>query len=170
MHKFIIAAAAAATFATPALAQETASPFSGPRVGVMVGAGGDDITDFDGTTIGVEAGYDWEVGEGGILGLGVEYQTDLGDLAFDINETAVLARVGATVGTSGLVYFNGGYTRLSAGSTPFDKPGEDGWRMGLGGEYAFGGRGPSVKLEQRYLHYGDGVHAHQTVAGVAFRF
>ena len=169
MHKFIIAAAAAATLATPALAQETAAPFSGPRVGVFVGAGGDDITDFDGTTIGVEAGYDWDVGEGGVVGLGLEYQTDLGDLAFDINEAAVLARVGAKVGSSGLVYFNGGYTRISAGATPFDKPGEDGWRLGLGGEFALGA-GPSLKLEQRYLHYGDGVHAHQTVAGVNFRF
>ena len=169
MRKFIIAAAAAATLATPAMAQDAASPFAGPRVGIAIGSGGDDPFDFDGTTIGVDVGYDWDAG-GAVVGVGLEYQTDLGDGFFDANETAVTARVGGVVGQSVLVYVTGGYTRVALGSTPFGSPGGDGFRLGVGGEFALGGGGTSLKIEQRYGNYGNGVDFHQTVAGINFRF
>ena len=167
---FAVAAAATTLLAAPAFAQDTAvSPFSGPRVGVTVGTGGDDFIDFDGATIGVDAGDDWDMG-GAVVGLGVEYQTDLGDDFFDVNETALIARVGAKVGPSALVYVNGGYTHISSGATPFGDLGADGYRLGGGAEFALGGGGTALKLEQRYLDYGNGADAFQTVAGLSFRF
>lgn len=163
------AAAALSLVATPAFAQDAATPFSGARLGVTVGTGGNDVIDFDGTTVGVEAGYDFDMG-GAVVGIGAEYQTDLGDDFFDVNESAILARVGAKVGTNALVYASGGYTHISSGSTPFGNNGADGYRVGGGVEFALGNGGTSLKLEQRYLDYGHGADSFQTVAGLGFRF
>src|SRR5688500_5571622 len=58
MRKLILAALAASTFiATPALAAN----FSGTRVGATIGTGGDDPLDFDGATVGVEIGHDFDL-------------------------------------------------------------------------------------------------------------
>ena len=168
MRKFLLIAAAAAAFATPAAAQDAAAPFTGPRIGLNVGTGGDDPVDFDGVTVGVEAGYDFDLG-GAVGGIGVEYQTDLGDNFFDVNETAVIGRIGGKAGERVLIYLAGGYTRIAAGSTPFGSPGADGFRVGIGGEFLLGTSGTSLKIEQRYSDY-SGAHLHQTVAGLNFRF
>ena len=172
MRKYLLAAAAAALpfAAAPAFAQDAASPFSGARVGVTVGTGGDDIVDFDGATIGIDAGFDWDMGSA-VFGVGAEYQTDLGDDFLDVNETALLARIGAKVGEKALVYASGGYTHLSSGSSPFGGVGADGFRIGGGVEFALGATGgTALKIEQRYLDYGNGANAWQTVAGLGFRF
>jgi outer membrane immunogenic protein len=173
MRTLLTAAAVAALSlaATPAFAQDAApaSIFSGPRLGVVVGTGGEDIGDFDGATIGVDAGYDWDLG-GAVFGVGAEYQTDLGDDIFDVNETALLARVGAKAGDRALVYASGGYTHISSGATPFGGASADGYRIGGGVELALGDSGTSLKLEQRYLDYGNGADVFQTVAGLSFRF
>lgn len=163
-----LAALALTASVTPAAAQETvASNFSGARVGMNIGVGGDDITDFDGATVGVELGYDWDLGSS-VAGISAEYQTDLNDDFLDVNESALLGRFGAKVGANTLIYVNGGLTRVSTGSTPFGGIKEDGIRGGVGAEFAFGGT--SLKIEQRYLDYGNGVNIWQTVAGVGFRF
>ena len=165
MRKLIFAALAASTLiAAPAMAAD----FTGPRVGATIGAGGDDPFDFDATTIGLELGYEWDLG-GAVVGVGTEYQTDLGDLFLDINETALLARVGGKAGPNALLYVSGGLTRISDGISPFDG-GEDGYRLGGGVEFGLGNGGTSLKLEQRYLDYGGGASVWQTVAGVGVRF
>jgi outer membrane immunogenic protein len=173
LRKFLTVAALAAStlLAAPAFAQTAtvAGPFSGPRVGVNVGTGGDDFIDFDGATIGIDAGYDFDLG-GAVVGFGAEYQTDLGDDFLDVNETALLARVGAKVGTKALVYASGGYTHISTGSSPFEGLGADGYRIGAGAEVLVGTGGTSLKIEQRYRDYGNGADGFQTVAGVNFRF
>lgn len=171
MRTYLLAAAAALTLtATPAFAQDAATPFTGARVGVTVGTGGNNFIDFDGATIGVDAGYDFDLG-GAVMGFGAEYQTDLGDDFFDVNETALIARVGAKVGTKALVYASGGYTHISSGATPFGNIGADGYRIGGGVEFALGSTGSTaLKIEQRYLNYGNGADAFQTVAGLGFRF
>jgi outer membrane immunogenic protein len=169
MRTYLLAATAAvAMLATPAFAQDAATPFTGARLGVTVGTGGNNFIDFDGATVGVEAGYDFDMG-GAVVGIGAEYQTDLGDDFFDVNESALLARVGAKVGTNALVYASGGYTHISSGATPFGNLGADGYRVGGGVEFALNG-GTSLKLEQRYLDYGNGADSFQTVAGLGFRF
>ncbi len=171
MRKFLVATAAAVSFlATPAIAQDVvAGPFDGTRVGVTLGTGGDDPFDFDGTTVGIDVGYDWDRG-GAVFGIGAEYQTDLGDDFLDVNETALLARVGVKAGERALVYATGGYTRISSGSSPFEGITEDGFRVGGGAEFALGDGGTSLKIEERYLDYGNGANAWQTVAGLSFRF
>ena len=173
MRTLLTAAAAAALTlaATPALAQDAApaSIFSGPRVGVVVGTGGDDIGDFDGATISVDAGYDWDLG-GAVFVVCAEYLTDIGDDFLDVNETALLARIGAKAGDRALVYATGGYSHLSSGATPFGGVGVDGFRIGAGAEFALGEGGTSLKLEQRYMDYGSGANAHLTTAGLSFRF
>ena len=164
MRKFILAATVAALSlsAAPAFAQE-ASSFTGPRIAVNIGTGGDDFIDFDGQTVGVEVGYDFDAG-GAVMGIGAEYQTDLGDDIFEFSESAIIARVGARVGSKALLFGTGGYTRLSDSAMPFGGNGADGYRLGVGVEF---GR---FKVEQRYSDYGSGVNAWQTVAGLNFRF
>ena len=166
MRKIILAALAASSFiAAPAMAAD----FSGTRVGVTVGAGGDDLLDYDGTTVGVELGHDWDMGST-VFGIGAEYETDLGDDFLEVNQTALLARLGAKVGANALVYATGGLTRISDGASPFDD-GEEGFRLGGGVEFGLGKTGgTSLKLEQRYLDYGNGANAWQTVAGLGLRF
>jgi outer membrane immunogenic protein len=163
------AAAVAALFATPAFAQDTAAnDMSGARAAIIVGTGGNKVVDFDGQTIGFEVGYDWNLGETAVAGVAVQYDTDLGSGIFDANGTAVIGRVGGKVGTSGLVYVGGGYTRVSEGVTPFDD-GIDGVRGLIGVEFGVG-QNLTLKLEQRYSNYELGLHLHQTVAGIGFRF
>lgn len=167
MRNSLLAAAVAAVTlgATPALAQERGT-FTGARAGVTVGTGGNNFIDFDNQTIGVDAGYDFDAGNV-VVGVGAEYQTDLGDDIFDVNETALLGRVGVKAGSNALVYGTGGYTRASTGATPFGGNGEDGYRLGAGVEFG----GPmSFKVEQRYFDYGAGADGWQTVAGLVFRF
>ena len=171
MKKTILAASVAAlTFiSAPAFAQDSAGPFTGARAGVLVGTGGNNFVDFDGQTIGIDAGYDFDL-NGAVVGIGAEYQTDIGDDFLDVNETALLLRVGGkAVEQNVLVYFSGGYTRISDGGTPFGDNSEDGYRLGLGVEVALNARA-ALKIEQRYFDYGGGNDANQTVAGLSFRF
>jgi hypothetical protein len=173
-NTFLAASAAALAFiSTPAFAQDASPAYSGPRIGVVIGSGGADPFEYEGETIGVDAGYDFEIGNGtAVAGIGVEYQTDLGDAFLDINETAILGRVGGKfAGSNTLLYVNGGYTRISTGATPFGDITEDGFRGGVGIEFPIGNSGPSIKIEQRYLNYGgEGGEVFQTAAGLSFRF
>lgn len=167
MQKILLAASAAALslFAVPASAQDTGS-FTGGRAGVLIGTGGNNVIDFDSQTIGIDAGYDFDAGNV-VVGVGAEYQTELGNDIFNVNETALLGRVGVKAGSNALVYGTGGYTRVGSGATPFSGNGEDGYRVGAGVEFG----GPmSFKVEQRYSNYGGGADGWQTVAGLNFRF
>lgn len=167
MQKFLLAASAAALAlgGAPAIAQD-AGTFTGARAGVLVGTGGNNVIDFDDQTIGVDVGYDFDAG-GTVVGIGAEYQTDLGSDFLDYSETALLARVGVRAGTNALVYGTGGYTRIADSGVPFGGNGEDGYRVGAGVEFG----GPmSFKVEQRYSNYGRGADGWQTVAGLNFRF
>ena len=158
MKKIVLAAAASLVFATPAFAAD----FAGPRIGATVGIAGDDVFDTDGETFGLEAGYDWDLGQA-IAGVQVEYQDDFdNDLG---HELAATARVGAKVGTSAIIYVTGGYSRFDAGSFNLD-----GARVGLGTEIALGTSGANLKIEQRYANYELGAELFQTVVGVGFRF
>lgn len=159
MKTYILAAVASLAFATPAFAAD----FAGPRVGATLGVAGDDIFDTDAVTFGVEAGYDWQVGTGAVVGLQAEYQNDF-DNDFG-RELAATARVGGIVGDRALVYVAGGYSNIDVG--PFSV---DGVRAGLGVEFNIGDSGANLKVEQRYGNYELGAELFQTVVGVGFRF
>ena len=169
MRKLILAALAASAFvAAPAAAQETTGLFSGARLGATIGTGGDDPFDFDGTTVGLDLGYDWDTG-GAVIGIGAEYETDLGDDFLDVNQTALYLRAGGKVSPNALLYASAGLARISDGASPFDD-GEEGVRVGAGLELGVGSGGSSLRVEQRYVDYGGGANAWQTVAGFNIRF
>jgi outer membrane immunogenic protein len=167
------ALAASALLATPAFAQSadaTSTNFTGLRAGVTASTGGNNVVDFDGQTVGVELGYDIDLG-GAVAGIGVEYQNGIAGDFIQGNETAVTARVGAKVGGNALVYATGALTRFTSGDLPFDGDGHDSaYRLGGGVEFGLGNGGTTLKVEQRYTDTGGGVDGFQTLVGLGFRF
>jgi len=156
-----VALAATAFVATPALAQDASADatFTGPRIGVNVGFADDDIFGTESFTYGAEVGYDHAVG-GVVLGITGEIQ-DNDEIT---RELALTGRVGARVGSKGLVYATGGYSNIRAYGVNVD-----GFRIGAGAELAVGGKG-FVKLEQRYGNYEYGIDLYQTLIGGGIRF
>jgi outer membrane immunogenic protein len=158
-----VALAATALFASPAMAQDTASTststFTGPRIGANVGFADDNIFGTEAFTYGAELGYDFDVG-GAVLGITGEVQ-DNKDIT---RELAVTARAGVRVGSNALLYATGGYSNIRAYGVNVD-----GFRLGAGAELAIGEHG-FVKLEQRYGNYEYGIDLYQTLIGGGFRF
>lgn len=154
-----VALAATAFVATPAMAQDAAATFTGPRIGVNVGFADDDIFGTEAFTYGADVGYDFAAG-GAVLGVTAEIE-DSKDLT---RALALTARAGARVGSNGLVYVAGGYSNLRASGVSVD-----GFRLAVGGELALGSNA-FVKLEQRYGNYEYGIDLHQSVIGAGFRF
>ena len=160
MNRILIVALAATAFvATPAMAQDAAPTFTGARVGVNVGFADDNIFGTESFTYGADVGYDFAAG-GAILGVTAEIE-DSKDLT---RALALTARAGARVGSNGLLYVAGGYSNLRAYGVSVD-----GFRLAAGGELALGSKA-YVKLEQRYGNYEYGIDLHQTVIGAGIRF
>lgn len=157
-----IALAATAFAATPALAQDTATAdasFTGPRIGANVGFYNDDVIGVDEFSYGAEVGYDFAAGNA-VLGVTAEIQ----DSKEITRELALTGRAGARVGSNGLLYATGGYSNLRAYGVNLD-----GFKVGVGGELAVGGRG-YAKVEQLYNNYEYGVDGWQTRVGFGLRF
>lgn len=201
MTKFIAvsALALAATFATPAMAQDANVPFDGPYVAAMagwdkvridtpIGGGSDDgvlfggVVGFDknirGVVIGVEGEYaDSNVKESAdnVLALGDRVSLKTGrDLYAGV-------RLGGEVAPGFLVYAKGGYTNAKIkGSyddgavvvTDSDKL--EGYRLGAGVETNVSGF--LARVEYRYSDYGHyegtGIQPdrHQVAAMLGYRF
>ena len=160
MNRILTVALAATAFAaTPALAQDTAATFTGPRIGGNLGIADEDLFGTEDFTYGAEVGYDMAAG-GAILGLSAEIQA-----SDDIDrELALTARAGARVGNHGLLYVTGGYSNVRAYGINLD-----GFRLGVGAEVGLGTKG-FVKFEQRYGNYEYGLELYQTVLGAGIRF
>lgn len=165
MKRILIAAALAATVATPALAQEAdtaaaETTFTGPRIGAEIGVADDDIFGTEGFTYGIEAGYDFDLG-GAIAGIqaGIQDSDDTG------RELSIGGRIGAPVSKNALIYGNVAYSNIEV----FEDFEIDGVRFGLGLEIA-PTKNVYVKAEQRYANYELGAELWQTVVGVGFRF
>ncbi|MBX3595566.1 outer membrane beta-barrel protein [Sphingomonas sp.] len=199
MRNLILAALAAGTLATPALAQD-ATPFSGPRGEGVVGW--DHLSDDNGTpsssssgvVYGGALGYDVRSGNT-VFGPEVELtgastDTRTPSLAVAGDEFKLDAgrdlyagvRAGVVVGDSTLLYAKGGYTnarvdyRYTNGAvTIADGRNMDGWRVGAGVEQQLGGK-VYLKGEYRYSDYGKfkgynaSVDRNQVVAGIGVRF
>ena len=154
-----IALAATAFVATPAMAQDAAPTFTGPRIGVNVGFADDNIFGTEAFTYGADVGYDFAVG-GAVLGITAEIE-DSKDIS---RELALTGRAGARVGSKGLLYVAGGYSNVRAYGINFD-----GFRLAVGGELALGSKA-YAKVEQRYGNYDYGVELYQTMIGAGIRF
>ncbi|MBU3077244.1 outer membrane protein [Sphingomonas quercus] len=188
MRNLVLAAMFAATAAAPALAQDAAASFTGPRVEGIVGWDrvSNDGHD-DGVTYGVGAGYDMRFGN---LVAGVE--TELSDsnvkqcYGVSVGGNGVCAsmgrdiyvggRVGTVLGDRTLLYAKAGYTNARASLAVTTPNGTtrahenlDGVRVGAGAEYALTSNA-YLKAEYRYSNYQDGFSRNQLVGGFGFRF
>lgn len=155
---YSIMAVAGLALATPALAQD----FSGPRVGVELGVVGDDFASTDETTYGVNAGYDFDLGNT-VLGGTVAYNRQFNDNGANVREIAVSARAGIKATPATLVYATGGYSNIDT-----DFGDVDGYKVGLGVEHSFGRT--YVGLETRYGNYQHGGELYQSAVTLGLRF
>ena len=151
-----IAAAAVATFATPAFAQDMGDADNGGLfVGALAGydtvqlesAGGEDADD-QGVLYGVTAGYDIDVGKA-VLGIEAEVSDttisdDVGDAGLDIYGGL---RLGYEMDDNDIIYLKAGYTNVDID----DADNLEGVRVGGGFEHNFGGF--FGRLEYRYSNY-----------------
>ena len=160
---FAMVAAAAAMFATPALADD----FTGPRVAATVGYG--TVDKADAPTFGAQVGWDAAVG-GAVFGLTGEYL----ETAKAGRDLSVTGRVGTRIGETSLVYALGGYTNRDDRYTELNR---DGYRFGVGLETATARLGANgfAGVEYRYSSYEPrglagrpDSHQVQVMAGVRF--
>jgi outer membrane immunogenic protein len=162
----LFASVAALATATPAFAQDAApapvsvGTFTGGHIGAQVGFADDDAFGTEIFTYGVDAGYDYDLGQT-VVGATVEAQ-DSDDTGRDLS---IVARAGVKATPTVLIYALGGYSNLKV----VDGLKIDGFRAG-GGVEAKIGPNFSVKLEQRYTDYEYDAHVWQTVLGAGFRF
>lgn len=188
-----IAVLFATTLATPAFAQ-SAPPPSGFRIEAV---GGYDLTQINGDTggavFGLGAGYDFQVGRRGSLGIeaeGVDSTTDgcltnfaqPGDSLCSAagRELYVGGRAGIWVGSRVQLYARAGYTNARFRTTYDDgvagSAGDftisqnlDGVRVGAGAQFRIG-QHTYLGAEYRYSNYEGGGDRSQVVGTLGFRF
>lgn len=162
MKKIVLAAAALAATATPAMA----NPFTGVRAEVTAGV--DDVTakvrtqdiDLTDITYGAAVGFDAELYKNVIVGL----EANL-DNVFDRRNVGASARLGYVVADKVLVYGKVGYANWKQTTTRE----LEGLRLGGGVEANLAG--PVYgKVEYRYTDFDRGVGQHGALVGVGLRF
>lgn len=160
----LLGAVAAFAAATPAVAQDAVpapvSAFTGGHIGANVGFADEDIFGTEVFTYGIDAGYDYDLGQA-VIGATVEAQ-DSKDTGRDLS---IVGRAGVKAAPTVLVYGLAGYTNLKV----IDGLKVDGWRVGAGVEAVVAPHF-SVKVEQRYSDYEYDAHIWQTLVGAGFRF
>lgn len=175
MKKYVLAAAIAAGFAAPAMAQDNAA-FTGFRVEGLVGydnVGVSGLKNPDGVLYGVGIGYDMAAG-GAVIGIEADVTDSSAKVSLpgpDIEtdrDLYVGARVGAIVG-SGLLYVKAGYTNARIEVNGLGGSNGDGFRAGAGYEYVISAKS-FVKVEYRYSNYEADLTRNQVVAGFGVRF
>lgn len=195
MRKFILAALAASTMATPAFAQTTGNaPGTGLRIEGIVGYDNARVPDINSSGVVYGAGVGYDIGMGSaVVGVDAEFTdstVEECENGFNNANDEICAgfgrdlyiggRVGARVGSNALIYGRLGYTNAHLNleyEDGLNVPGDDfslsedldGIRVGGGAEI---GIGPNsfVKAEYRYSNYEQDVERHQVVAGFGFRF
>ncbi|HYU95090.1 MAG TPA: outer membrane beta-barrel protein [Sphingomicrobium sp.] len=174
---YLAAAAAAFAFATPAMAQDTAS--TGPaaptgfRVEALVGWDRPSIDGFhdNGILFGVGAGYDVAVGNAVSLGVDVEASdsTAKKDGVSTRRDLYAGGRVNFAVSPNANVYVRGGYTNARFHIEDAGSGNADGFRVAGGGQFGIGGKA-YVGGEYRYSNYEAGIERHQVALTVGTRF
>ena len=177
MKIYLIAAAAAATVASPAFAQTDEGSFQGAHVEGVVGYDKLDVNtpgtkNPDGVVYGVAGGYDLQTGNVvyGIEGEATDSSAKIRQPGFAADaerDLYVGGRIGYASGKA-LIYGKVGYTNARIDSNLGATNG-DGLRVGAGVEYKLGGN-LFAKGEYRYSNYEGGVSRNQVVGGIGFRF
>lgn len=153
----LVAAAALAVAATPALANE----FTGVRAEVTAGV--DSVTrglDTTDVTYGVGVGFDAELYKNVIVGVEANV-----DNVFDRRNIGASARLGYVVSDKAMVYGKVGYANWQ----DITSRELDGLRLGGGLEYRVVGP-VYTKVEYRYTDFAGKTGQHGVLAGVGFRF
>lgn len=147
-YKFAaLATLAAAAVAAPAQANEARVEARG---GVAFAFGDEEAV------AGVAAGYDFDLGEDGFVGVEVSADKVLRD-GFDV-QFGFTGRVGINTSEAGRLYFNGGYT---AGDL-------DDWRMGAGYQRDLN---ESLYAKVEYIHiFERGIDPDVALVGLGMRF
>jgi len=173
---------AAALLATPATAADLSYPqpsyayaptpaftWTGFYLGANIGYGwgeADWSDDLDGFLAGGQAGYNWQFGNGFVLGIEADLQgSNISSPTFSVDYFGtVRARAGFGIdqfllyGTAGFAYGRGSYELFGLSNSQT----QTGWTVGGGGEYAFNNNW-SVKAEYLYVDLGSETFA--TFAG-----
>ena len=150
----LLVAGTIAGMSAPAMAQSTDGQFTGFRAGVTAGydavqAGSSvDIDNepnnndqsIDGAVYGVQAGYDFDLGDHVFLGGELSGEKILAEDTYV--EFALTGRLGTSVSGKGSVFLAGGYTFTHHG---------DGPHLGLGYEHHLGHGGTYVATEYRHV-------------------
>lgn len=164
--------------ATPALAQDAAAPFTGPRAEIVGGwdspsASGEDASGF---AYGGGIGYDLQRGNA-VFGIEAEItgstaDRDVAGLTVEAGRDLYAGvRAGVIAAPNTLLYVKGGYAN---GRITLEDAGDDynqdldGFRVGAGAERSFGRY--YGKVEYRYTNYSQDVNRHQVLAGLGVRF
>ncbi len=171
MKTVIFAAIAAAAIATPALAQDDAGAFTGPRLGITTGY--DKIQKQDGVTYGVAAGYDIAVSPKVRAGVEVGLaDSTAGGSTFDASrDLSASARVGYVLTPKVMGFGKVGYTssRFEAVDTTIGSATE-GVRYGGGLEYAATPK-TYVSAEYQRTEYGNNIGGRDAaMVGFGVRF
>lgn len=168
MKTAIIAAVAAASFAVPAFAQDSA-PFTGPRVGASVGY--DKLAGEDGVSYGLVAGYDLPVASNVIAGVDVSLgDSSIEEAGVDVSrDLAASLRLGYVVNPKVMAFGKVGYA-----STRFEVNGNgsalEGVRFGGGLEYALTPNA-FVSAEYQRTEYEDNLSGRDAgVVTIGWRF
>ncbi|MBS9478605.1 outer membrane protein [Ancylobacter radicis] len=177
------AALAAALAASPlAMAADLAYPapaayaapapvftWTGFYIGANAGYGwgeADWSDDTNGFLGGIQAGYNWQLGNGFVLGLETDLQaTNIESPTYQLDYFGTIrARAGFAFdqaliyGTGGFAYGRGTY---ELGGLSNDQT-QTGWTIGAGGEYAFA---PNWTVKAEYLYLDLGKETYDTVGG-----
>ncbi len=193
--RFLIASAllAGAAIATPALAQDNATPdgkeFQGVKILAVTGIDhvtipGDTQT---GLSYGGVLGYDYQSGKA-VFGVEGEVDGSTAKECADVSTTERVCvksgrdlyagvRAGYVVGNKALLYVKGGYangrivaTDTISGTTTKIGQNSDGWRVGTGVELNVA-KNMLVRAEYRYTNYSDSdVARHQGLIGFGVKF
>jgi len=168
----LAAAAAAFTFATPAMAQDATAP-AGLRVEALVGWDRPGIDGFhaNGILVGFGAGYDLAVGNSVSLGIDGEISDSSAKRSGVSTGRDLYAggRVNFAMSPKANLYIKGGYTNARVKVSGVGAANGDGFRAGAGGQWIVSGK-TYVGAEYRYSNYEGGFDRHQVALTVGTRF
>lgn len=150
---------AAVLGATPALAQDA----SGVRIGAELGILDDDFLGADDISFGLNAGYDFDLGNM-IVGPIANYTSTFDDDG-DLREVSIGGRIAKKFDGDKQFYGTVSYSNIDADYFPGNL---DGVKFGIGFEKDFGGFYGNV--ETRYGNYEAGAELFQTLIGGGFKF
>ena len=155
---FAVAAVAAPLAAPPALAQD-----GQVRIGAELGIVDDDFLGSDDISFGVNAGYDFDLGNT-VVGPIANYTGTFADDG-DLREMSIGGRIGKKFDGDKQFYGTVSYSNIDADYFPGSL---DGIKFGIGFEKDFGGFYGNV--ETRYGNYEAGAELFQTLIGGGFKF